>query len=104
MRHHRVILAAAAVSLSLGLSGCAPDDFFDKVQDSMADFNPFGTAKKPLPGERRAVFPQGVPGIQQGVPSDLVKGNQPAADDPPAAAEPPKSKSKKKKTSDQSAQ
>ena len=32
--------------------------------------------KKPLPGERRAVFPEGVPGVPQGVPPELVKGYQ----------------------------
>ena len=33
--------------------------------------------KKPLPGDRKAVFPEGVPGVPQGVPADLVQGYQP---------------------------
>ena len=33
--------------------------------------------KKPLPGERKELFPAGVPGVSRGVPPDLVKGNQP---------------------------
>ena len=35
--------------------------------------------KKPLPGERKELFPGGVPGVSKGVPPDLVKGNQAAA-------------------------
>jgi hypothetical protein len=38
--------------------------------------------KKKLPGERRAVFPEGVPGVSQGIPPEYLKGNQP----PPEAA------------------
>ena len=30
--------------------------------------------KKPLPGERKAVFPEGVPGVPQGVPPEMVQG------------------------------
>ena len=36
----------------------------------------FNTKKK-LPGDRKPVFPEGVPGVAQGIPPDLVKGNQP---------------------------
>src|SRR5215470_20427003 len=81
---------------SLTLGGCETSGFWDsannasdRVQDMLGDFNPFGTAKKPLPGERRAVFPEGVPGVQQGVPPDLVRGNQQATEPPPAAAPAP---------------
>jgi hypothetical protein len=35
--------------------------------------------KKPLAGQRRELFPGGVPGVTHGVPSDLVKGNQATA-------------------------
>ena len=31
--------------------------------------------KKKLPGERKPVFPEGVPGLEQGVPKELYKGN-----------------------------
>ncbi len=37
-------------------------------------------SKKPLPGERKAMFPGGVPGVPQGVPPELTKGYQPAPD------------------------
>jgi hypothetical protein len=35
----------------------------------------------PLPGERKPVFPGGVPGVQQGVPQEYLR----PADNPPAA-------------------
>lgn len=76
MRRNRVALTVAF--LSLVLAGCeSSSNILDKVQDSVSDFNPFGTGKKPLPGQRKALFPEGVPGVQQGVPSELVTGNQP---------------------------
>ena len=34
----------------------------------------FLDTKKKLPGERKPVFPEGVPGLEQGVPKDLYKG------------------------------
>jgi len=104
MRHAN--RAIWAVLLSLTLAGCETSGFWDgannasdRFQDMLGDFNPFGTAKKPLPGDRRAVFPEGVPGVQQGVPPELMRGNnQQALETPPqqqpAAAE-PKAKSKK---------
>jgi hypothetical protein len=78
---HRSLLSAATVALSFALVGCDTADTLDKLSDMI----PFGENKKPLPGERKEVFPQGVPGVPQGVPPDLVKGNQP----PPDAAPPP---------------
>jgi hypothetical protein len=52
----RNLLLAAA--LSLGVAGCETAmDFFDKFDFASA-------SKKPLAGERRAVFPTGVPGIE----------------------------------------
>ena len=78
---YRSSLSVATVVLSLALVGCDAADTMDKLTDMI----PFGDNKKPLPGERREVFPQGVPGVPQGVPSDMVKGNQP----PPEATPPP---------------
>ncbi len=60
----RCLLLAAG----LALAGC-----------ETFDLESIWSSKKPLPGERRAVFPQGVPGVQQGVPPDLVRGYQPPA-------------------------
>ena len=52
--------------------------------------------KKKLPGERKPVFPDGVPGLEQGVPKELYKGasqeqtdQQNAAQAAAAAAPPP---------------
>src|SRR5262249_25435572 len=78
---YRTILSAATLALSFALVGCETADVVDKLTDMI----PFGDSKKPLPGERKEVFPQGVPGVPQGVPADMVKGNQP----PPEAAPPP---------------
>lgn len=93
---HRSLLSAATAALSLALIGCDAADTMDKLTDMI----PFGDSKKPLPGDRKEVFPQGVPGVPQGVPPDLVKGNEPPPDAAPppqqAAAPPPAEKPKPK--------
>jgi hypothetical protein len=94
-RTARLMLTAAAVLLAPALGSCSSmwdsaNSLQDRFNDVMYDFNPFGTAKKPLPGERRAVFPEGVPGVQQGVPPELMRGNPQAVDvQPQPAPEPP---------------
>jgi hypothetical protein len=40
-----------------------------------SDLLDFLDTKKKLPGERKPVFPEGVPGLEQGVPKDLYKGS-----------------------------
>lgn len=77
----RVALVASTLSLALG--GCTNFDPSDLVPDW---FN----SKKRLPGDRTAVFPDGVPGVSQGVPPELIKGNQqaPGAEQPDLAAQP----------------
>jgi hypothetical protein len=66
----RLIAAAVLIALSSALAGCSslyswdPSDVFDWLD-----------TKKKLPGERKPVFPDGVPGLEQGVPKDLYKGN-----------------------------
>ncbi|MBZ0124631.1 MAG: hypothetical protein K8F31_12185, partial [Roseovarius sp.] len=73
-------MTAGALSLALFAGGCESFDLTDLFPDG----------KKKLAGERRPVFPDGVPGVPQGVPPELMKGYQPpenAAD--PAAATPP---------------
>jgi hypothetical protein len=94
---HRSLLSAATVALSLALVGCDTADTMDKLTDMI----PFGDNKKPLPGERKDVFPQGVPGVPQGVPSEMMKGNHPTPDATPpppqqAAVPPPAEKPKPK--------
>jgi hypothetical protein len=71
MRSQRLIAAAVVIALSGALAGCStgitnwdPTDLLD-----------FLDTKKKLPGERKPVFPGGVPGLEQGVPKDLYKSN-----------------------------
>src|SRR5258708_14157028 len=59
----RLVLAAIVVATGPVLSACDSLDTFD-VFDS----------KKKLAGERKPVFPEGVPGVAAGVPPELVKG------------------------------
>jgi len=59
------LLTLALLGLGGVLAGC----------ESMENFQ-FWDTKKKLPGDRKAVFPEGVPGIEQGVPRELVKGYQ----------------------------
>jgi hypothetical protein len=69
----RIILVTSTLILPLG--GCASiGDALDPTDWFSGDFF---NAKKKLPGDRKAVFPEGVPGVSQGIPSELVKGNQP---------------------------
>src|SRR5882724_9456450 len=68
----RIILVTSTLILPLG--GCASvGDAIDPTEWFSGEL--FNTKKK-LPGERKAVFPEGVPGVSQGIPSELVKGNQ----------------------------
>jgi hypothetical protein len=68
----RIILVSSVLTLSL--SGCASvGDALDPTEWFSGEL--FNTKKK-LPGDRKAVFPEGVPGVTQGIPSELVKGNQ----------------------------
>jgi hypothetical protein len=92
----RLLLAAFLVSTGLALAGCE-----DTKMMEMFD------GKKKLPGDRKQVFPEGIPGVQQGVPPELMKGyrspeqmSQTPADPnglapapaPVAAAEPPRAR------------
>src|SRR6059058_3779025 len=70
-RSQRLIAAAVVITLSGALAGCA---------GGMSSFDPsdlldFLDTKKKLPGERKPVFPEGVPGLEQGVPKELYKGS-----------------------------
>ncbi|HZD28357.1 MAG TPA: hypothetical protein VE251_06665 [Xanthobacteraceae bacterium] len=68
----RIGFTVLTLSLGLALAGC---EGFDPTAIMDTDF--FNT-KKRLPGERKPVFPEGTPGVPQGVPNELVKGHQPA--------------------------
>ena len=90
----RAILTAAVLVSGLALAGCDSFDPLDKFQE----LDIMGSSKTPLKGERRPVFPEGVPGVAQGVPPDLVKGYQPPAEAPPPVVEAKPVKPKPKKT------
>jgi hypothetical protein len=59
----RLVLAAIVAATGPVLSAC----------DSLDTFEIFDTKKK-LAGERKPVFPEGIPGVAAGVPPELVKG------------------------------
>jgi hypothetical protein len=82
MGSQRLIAAAVVIALSGALAGCStgmsnwdPTDLLD-----------FLDTKKKLPGERKPVFPGGVPGLEQGVPKDLYKGASQQQEVPAVAA------------------
>ena len=91
-RHARTALVIGALALGLMLGGC---ETFDPTDMFSSDI--FSTKKK-LPGDRKPVFPEGTPGVPQGVPPDLVKGYQQQTEQeaPQAAVEPEKPKAKPK--------
>jgi hypothetical protein len=98
-RSQRLIAASVLIALSGALVGCS---------SGLSNFDPtdlldFLDTKKKLPGERKPVFPDGVPGLEQGVPKELYKGSRQeqidqqnaqaaAATATPPPAEEPKSK------------
>jgi hypothetical protein len=104
-RTSRLIAAAVLVAFSGVLGGCSSGGF------DPSDLLDFLDTKKKLPGDRKPVFPEGVPGLEQGVPKEMYKGAQQQQDQQNADAaattaaapppEPPKSakaaKSKKSK-------
>ena len=88
----RIAFTASALSLCLVVAGC---ENFDPT--SVFDAEIFNTKKK-LPGDRRPVFPEGTPGVPQGVPEELVKGYQPSPEQEPPVqqAQPVEQKAKPK--------
>ncbi|MDA9412201.1 hypothetical protein [Bradyrhizobium sp. CCBAU 45384] len=108
MRRTPSLIAVAVLIAFTGLLGGCSSGGFDP-----SDLMDFLDTKKKLPGERKPVFPEGVPGLEQGVPKEMYKGAQ--QQDPnapavaalpaePAPAEPSKSaKSAKGKKTRQSA-
>src|SRR5258708_10068600 len=90
----RTVSVASTLSLGLLLWNCGsfdPTDIMDNI---------FASQKKPLPGDRKALFPSGTPGVSQGLPAEWVKGYQPpppeAAQEAPPAPDRPKPKPKPK--------
>jgi hypothetical protein len=70
-RTQRIVLLITLALAVPALSGCAN---FDPDNLDIFGLN----EKKKLPGDRRAVFPEGVPGVSQGIPPEYLKGNQPS--------------------------
>jgi len=96
-RSQRLIAAAVLISLSGALAGCSTANF------DPSDLLDFLDTKKKLPGERKPVFPEGVPGLEQGVPKELYKGSRQEqidrqnAEAAAAASAPPPEASKSKR-------
>ena len=99
-RLQRLIAASVLVALSGAVAGCSssfsswdPSDMLDWID-----------TKKKLPGDRKPVFPEGVPGLEQGVPKQLYKGaaqqqeiDRQSAQAAAAAAAPPPQDAKSKR-------
>src|SRR5271155_4665886 len=84
-RVQRLIAACVLIAISGDLAGCS---------SSLSSFDPTDMldwldTKKKLPGERKPVFPDGVPGVEQGVPRDMYKGAQQQPDQNPQVATAP---------------
>jgi hypothetical protein len=98
-RLQRLIAASVLFALSGAIAGCSSNvNSFDPM-----DWLDWIDTKKKLAGERKPVFPEGVPGLEQGVPKTLYKGAQEQADADAAAAAaapppPPPETTKSKKT------
>src|ERR1700722_19305982 len=97
-RSQRLIAAVVLIALSGDLAGCS---------SSLTNFDPMDwldwlDTKKKLPGDRKPVFPDGVPGLEQGVPKSLYKGAQETDQNAQEAAAvpppPPPADAKPKKT------
>jgi hypothetical protein len=99
-RPQRLIALAVLIALSGALSGCGGGGLSSFDPSDLLDFL---DTKKKLPGERKPVFPEGVPGLEQGVPKNLYKGSrqeqidQQNAEAAAAAAAPPPQEPKSKR-------
>ncbi len=70
-RSQRLIAAAVLIALTGALAGCSGAGISSWDPSDMLDWL---DTKKKLKGDRKPVFPEGVPGLEQGVPKDLYKG------------------------------
>lgn len=67
-RIHRVVMLALLIGIGPVIAGCAD---FDPDKLDVLGLN----EKKKLPGDRKPLFPEGVPGVAQGIPPEYTKGN-----------------------------
>ncbi|EAQ34633.1 hypothetical protein NB311A_02316 [Nitrobacter sp. Nb-311A] len=83
----RLMTFAVLISLCGVLAGCGGGGFSNW---DPTDLLGFLDTKKKIKGNRQPVFPEGVPGIEQGVPKDLYKSNaEPQQAQEPVAAPSP---------------
>ncbi|MDQ0504699.1 hypothetical protein [Xanthobacter agilis] len=77
----RSLRVAIGLSLALAAAGC----------ESLEKLNPFEEHKKPLPGARQPVFPEGVPGVDYSSGPGQPSNSNAAIDlpNPPAAGSTP---------------
>ena len=80
-RFDHIVRIASVLALGLSLSAC---EYLENLMDT----------KKPLPGERKPVFSDGVPGVPKGVPPELVRGYQAPPEAPAPVVEAPAEKPK----------
>src|SRR5215831_7488179 len=78
MRRSQRLIAVCVLSAFSGVLGGCSSGGFDPT-----DLLDFLDTKKKLPGDRKPVFPDGVPGLEQGVPKELYKGAQQQQQDQP---------------------
>lgn len=78
MRMRRVVLLVSLLAIGPVLANCSNFD-----PDSLDVFGL--NEKKKLPGERKDLFPNGVPGVTQGIPPEYLRSNQQQADTAQAA-------------------
>ena len=90
----RIFAFASLATIGLAFAGCSLDT--SKFDPTDLLDNMFAEQKKPLAGERKPLFPEGTPGVQQGVPPDLVKGYQPPPEQPPPEEDQPPAPAKPK--------
>ena len=67
----RLIAATVLIALCGALAGCGGGGISSWDPSDMLDWL---DTKKKLEGNRKPVFPEGVPGLEQGVPKDLYRG------------------------------
>jgi outer membrane biosynthesis protein TonB len=78
-RVHRMIALATLLAFGSALAGCSD---FDPDKLDVFHLND----KKKLPGKREPLFPNGVPGVSQGIPPEYMKGYQAQQDQAATAA------------------
>ncbi|MBI1202751.1 MAG: hypothetical protein GC182_09600 [Rhodopseudomonas sp.] len=68
-RGRHLVALAVLIAIAPAVSGCAD---FDMDKLDVFHLND----KKKLPGERVPLFPDGVPGVTQGIPAEYMKGRE----------------------------